>query len=324
VVARRVADGVFQVPTDYPATNDVPLWLYVLRSRAGSGSATLIDTATPTTFDAGVGSALREIGIDPADVGDVVLTHGHPDHQGGASTWLAVSGARISAPLDDVPWIEDPERQWRELWDGYPGAISLVDARDGLMDMCGGPVRVDRPLRDGDLVDLGDRALEVIQTRGHTRGHVALLDRATGCLFSGDVVQGRGMRTSSGTSAIAPMYEDVVDYRAGLERLLATPFELLCPAHREPLPTAEGQELIRESLAFVDEIDVLVRELVDATAGPLSSRHVAERIGGRVGCTPPATMQATTVALAHLTELARTGAIDEAWTHRAPGTARQD
>ena len=45
-----------------------------------------------------------------------------------------------------------------------------------------------RLLDDGDVVDLGDRALEVIHTPGHSPGGIALFERASGILFSGDIV----------------------------------------------------------------------------------------------------------------------------------------
>lgn len=203
-----------------------------------------------------------------------------------------------------------PERQWRELWDGDPGAISLVEARDLLVGMCGQGVRVDQPLRDGDRVSLGDRELEVIQTRGHSRGHVALLDTLTGCLFSGDVVQARGLRASSSRQTYAPMYQDVQDYRTGLERLRATSFERLCPAHRDPVGAEDGRSLIDASLAFVDEVDVLVRDQIISSTGPVPTRAVAARIGELVGCEPVVNMQTVTVAVAHLHELPRAGLIE--------------
>lgn len=52
--------------------------------------------------------------------------------------------------------------------------------------------RVVRPLWDGDVLDLGERPLEVIALPGHTPGSIALLDRTTGMLFSGDPIQRDG------------------------------------------------------------------------------------------------------------------------------------
>ncbi len=46
-----------------------------------------------------------------------------------------------------------------------------------------------RPLKDGEIIDLGDRPLEIIHIPGHTYGSVAILDVNRRVLFSGDSVQ---------------------------------------------------------------------------------------------------------------------------------------
>ncbi len=43
-------------------------------------------------------------------------------------------------------------------------------------------------LAHGDVVDLGDRRFEVLHTPGHSPGGIALYERATGILFSGDII----------------------------------------------------------------------------------------------------------------------------------------
>ena len=45
-----------------------------------------------------------------------------------------------------------------------------------------------RLLSDGDVVDLGDRRFDVIHTPGHSPGGIMLFERASGILFSGDIV----------------------------------------------------------------------------------------------------------------------------------------
>lgn len=50
------------------------------------------------------------------------------------------------------------------------------------------PVTATRHLRDGDVVDLGDRTLTVLHVPGHSPGGVALYEEATRTLFSGDTV----------------------------------------------------------------------------------------------------------------------------------------
>jgi hydroxyacylglutathione hydrolase len=48
-----------------------------------------------------------------------------------------------------------------------------------------------RPIREGEIVDLGGIRLEVVKIAGHTKGSIALLDRDTGFLFSGDAINGQ-------------------------------------------------------------------------------------------------------------------------------------
>ncbi len=42
---------------------------------------------------------------------------------------------------------------------------------------------------DGDIFDLGDRPLQIIELPGHTPGSIAILDKNSGMLFSGDPIQ---------------------------------------------------------------------------------------------------------------------------------------
>ncbi|MES4908815.1 MULTISPECIES: MBL fold metallo-hydrolase [unclassified Streptomyces] len=50
------------------------------------------------------------------------------------------------------------------------------------------PLTVHRTLQDGDVIDLGGRALTVLRLPGHTPGCIALLEERTGALFTGDVI----------------------------------------------------------------------------------------------------------------------------------------
>ena len=160
--------------------------------------------------------------------------------------------------------------------------------------MCGGDLAVDRIYRDGEAFEVGGRTLRAVQTRGHTRGHCALFEEASGVLFCGDAVQGHGIPASSGTSAFAPLYEDVDDALGGLERLRALPFTLLCGAHFFPLDREAGMRMLDDSIAFIHETDALVRELVAEARAPLSVLEVATAIGRGTGTNPPSRCRRST------------------------------
>lgn len=62
------------------------------------------------------------------------------------------------------------------------------------------------PVWDGDVIDLGNRELEAIALPGHTPGSMALLDRASGMLFSGDPIQRNGRIFMFGAMRSIPAY----------------------------------------------------------------------------------------------------------------------
>jgi glyoxylase-like metal-dependent hydrolase (beta-lactamase superfamily II) len=305
----EIADGVFCIPTDYPAVADAPLWTHLL---TGDG-ATLIDCGVPSTYDAVFADAFPRIGVDPCELSWLVLTHGHPDHMGGHPGLSTHATFSVAAPLEDVIWVESVDRQWHDFWERFPGTLPVAGIRDVIVAMCGGDLPVDRILRDGDVFEVGGRSLRVVQTRGHTRGHCAYFEERTGVLFCGDAVQGRGAPASSGTSVFAPMYEDVDDAITGLERLRALPFTVLCGAHAPPLDRDAGLARLDDSIAFVHETDALVRGLIERAREPLSVPDVAAAVGRSAGTNPPVSMQSLYTAMAHLRHAARAGLAEPRW-----------
>ena len=82
------------------------------------------------------------------------------------------------------------------------------------------------PIGDGEMIDLGDRKLEVILIPGHTPGSIALLDEDEGVLFSGDTVQ------DGNIYMFGPM-RDMHAYIFSLRRLLeySGRFKIIHPSH---------------------------------------------------------------------------------------------
>lgn len=98
-----------------------------------------------------------------------------------------------------------------------------------------------RLLNDGDIIDLGDRHLEVVHTPGHSPGGIALWEAASGILFSGDIVYD------------GPLIEDTYhsnakDYMASMERLLKLPVRIVHGGHYRSYSGERHSQLIREWL----------------------------------------------------------------------------
>ncbi|MDB6077762.1 MAG: Zn-dependent hydrolase, glyoxylase, partial [Akkermansiaceae bacterium] len=93
------------------------------------------------------------------------------------------------------------------------------------------PVRVDREIKDGDLLPVVDGGLEVIHVPGHCSGQVALRwERHGGVLFAADacVNQSKEMEW-------APSYEDLEEGRRSLRKLAGLEFEVACFGHGAPI-----------------------------------------------------------------------------------------
>lgn len=97
------------------------------------------------------------------------------------------------------------------------------------------------PVWDGDVIELGGRELEAIALPGHTPGSMALLDRGSGMLFSGDPIQRDGRIYMFG-----PM-RSMAAYIHSLRRLKARTDEIssIWPSHATcPVDVATIDELI--------------------------------------------------------------------------------
>jgi glyoxylase-like metal-dependent hydrolase (beta-lactamase superfamily II) len=99
-----------------------------------------------------------------------------------------------------------------------------------------------RLIGDGDVVDLGDRAFEVVHTPGHSPGGIALFERASGVMFSGDIVYD------------GPLIEDCPGadqeaYVASMRRLLELPVRVVHGGHFASFSGERLREIVRAWLA---------------------------------------------------------------------------
>lgn len=155
-----------------------------------------------------------------------VLTHAHPDHQGASA---ALCQAR-SVPL----WcgVRDREPTERGTFAGpFHGARRpLFRAAEWL----GGPGHpVARTLREGDVV----ADFEVIETPGHTPGHVSLWRESDRVVVLGDVASHRNpLAMSRGLRESSRLFtHDRAENRRSIRKIAALRPRLVCFGHGPPL-----------------------------------------------------------------------------------------
>ncbi|MCZ4088626.1 MBL fold metallo-hydrolase [Sinorhizobium psoraleae] len=95
-----------------------------------------------------------------------------------------------------------------------------------------------RILEDGDVINLGSRFFEVIHTPGHSPGGIALYEKATEILFSGDILY-------DGPLIEDTYHSNAADYLASMERLLTLPVRLVHGGHFQSFSGERYRHLIR-------------------------------------------------------------------------------
>jgi metallo-beta-lactamase class B len=138
-------------PLHYVGTAGLSSYLFVTKE-----GHILFNTGTP---DSGplIVESIKKLGFDPKDIKILINGHGHMDHAGAFAFFKKLSGAQVAIMEADVAMIEDG------------GKSDFHYGRDWQI-MGQPPVKVDRVLRDGDTVRLGEVLLVAHHTPGHTRG----------------------------------------------------------------------------------------------------------------------------------------------------------
>ena len=147
------------------------------------GRVAVVDTASNACLPRAL-EALQILGLSPASVDYVFLTHVHLDHAGGAGAMMqAFPEARLVVHPRGAPHMANPARLF--------AAVQAVYGADEAHRLYGEllPVPADRILAAGDgyTFDLAGRTLTCLETPGHARHHLCLHDPRSGCLFTGDI-----------------------------------------------------------------------------------------------------------------------------------------
>jgi glyoxylase-like metal-dependent hydrolase (beta-lactamase superfamily II) len=160
------------------------------------GEAAIVDSGVAGSADE-IATSLSGVGLDWSNVGHLILTHHHNDHQGSAADVLT----------------QAPDAA------GYAGAEDIP------------AITVPRPLTavgDGDEVF----GLRIVTTPGHTAGSISVLDPVGGIVVVGDA-----LRTDAGKPALpgGQFTVDMNQAKQSIVKLGGLSFETLLVGHGDPI-----------------------------------------------------------------------------------------
>lgn len=198
----------------------------------GSERALLIDTGL------GICNIREEIEKITEKPITAVATHAHWDHIGGHKYFpdFYVHGNELDWLNGKFPLSAEAVRKM--ITDGcdLPGNFSI----DSYEIFHGSPAKI---LNGGEIIDIGDRKIEVLHTPGHSTGHLCFWEQKRGYIFTGDLVY-------NGTLFCFYPSTNPDKYLNSLEIIAALPAKKLFPGHFsldiEPVLAVRTRDAFRE------------------------------------------------------------------------------
>ena len=177
----------------------------------------------------------------------LVNTHFHFDHCGGNFAF-------------DACWIHPRDLPYFYSERPRTAAEMLARARELALPeyaeaMDEGDFFAERPMRtypvwDGDVFDLGDRQIEVIDVGGHSPGSIVLLDRAQRIVYSGDACNSNTLLAFGNALPIEEYLRNLLHFKR-----FQKDFDIMYGGHQvlPPQTIDEGIELCARVLAGTDD-----------------------------------------------------------------------
>lgn len=188
---------------------------------------------------------LASMGRRIEEIGNLFLTHSHPDHIGGAEEIKRLTGCTVHASAIERNWIENIDLQFKER--PIPNFHTLLNE----------PVGIDTFITDGDSISCENGiTLEVLDTPGHSAGSQCFLFHEQRALFTGDAIPVEGD---------IPIYVSPGQCERSWNKLLDRPEpELYLSAWDHAKNREEGRQTVRNALARHIALDAAVRRAAHA------------------------------------------------------------
>lgn len=231
--------------------------LYIFRGEV----PTLIDTGTntPEVYQR-IQAALKELGIQRLE--QVLLTHWHVDHAGGAEN-LRKDGARILISKRDYEeWVDFCNgktfnvfgKYAENVWGVPPEQLAtILKYNKKLTYLSELPEKVEK-IEVGAVIRAGNSNLKAIFSPGHTAGHLSFYEEELGILFSGDFLLPDVVPYPGAWLEDGKVVSGLASYMRALDRVENLGAKAYFPAHGIPRrsPAARCQELRNQILRQVE------------------------------------------------------------------------
>jgi glyoxylase-like metal-dependent hydrolase (beta-lactamase superfamily II) len=266
-VITDLGNEVFQIDTRMAGYDGITAG-YLIRGERPC----LVETGTAPSAPL-VRDALAVLGVGPADLATIVVTHIHLDHAGGTGDMAQMfPAAEVVVHELGARHLADPSRLMASARMVYGDEL---DELFGVLAPT--PATRIRTVERTGVVDLGGaRRLESHYSPGHAKHHVGLVDSASGDLYVGDAAGIYIQETGDLRPATPPPDFDLDVALASLRTFAALRPARLLFSHFGPV-TAIDETLERSA----EEISVWVEETRTARRAGMDLDHAAAMVAAR-------------------------------------------
>ena len=275
---KEVHPGIYMITMPMEGMGTVNAFLIRGKDGVGTGKHLIVDAGCNTEEDGEVMlGALDELGITLDEV-EFFITHLHVDHLCGLTRYWK-PGMRVYAHFASA--FDEQLDCWMRMYTFVPGFRnsfkkypSVQRTGHEMWRLSTDLLPIDPEftvLNEGDVLEVGDYHLEVMETPGHEQFELCLWEPSEGIMFTGDIIM-----TEYCTNPYLRDFstDEMADLIESYHRIEAMPVKLALSGHGEPL--YECQAMCRRNLAHhAKRVDAIYEIVASSKASHLADIVVA-------------------------------------------------
>jgi glyoxylase-like metal-dependent hydrolase (beta-lactamase superfamily II) len=205
----------------YRIDSMLPIYQYLI---VEPGNLTLIDTGLMGNQKRIVNN-INKVGLNTDDLRQILITHSDGDHYGALSAMEEISRARVSASAIEAASIRCGTVSREIKATGLQKTVFTLFGK--IVGRNPKNARIDDILVPGQVLPILGR-LQVLDTSGHTPGHLSFYSESEKILFAGDSVMIQNKKLTPSTGSIC---WDEDKARQAFEMQMSLNPELICAGH---------------------------------------------------------------------------------------------